>query len=198
MAGFSHGASGIACSLGRLYEITGNVRFRSAAAEAFSSERSALGIPTPETDAHRRNEGVRERLVSWCHGAPGMALARLDALSIAPSKELELEAEVAIGITEAHGLRTLDSLCCGNLGRVDTLLVASSTLGRARLGRLAESWTATVVGRARYSGGYRLRSNARPGKVFFNPPVFHGMAGVGYQLLRVAKPADIPCLLLWR
>jgi len=198
IAGFSHGAAGIACSLSRLYEIWGDVRFREAADQAFFSERSALGISASSIDAQDTGDRDRERLISWCHGAPGMALARLDALSNASSEALELEADVAIGITESFGLRTLDSLCCGNLGRMETLLVASSTPGRKRFAQLAETWTATVVGRARKSGSYSLRSNAQSGKILFNPPLFHGVAGVGYQLLRLARPPDIPCLLLWR
>lgn len=197
MAGFSHGAAGIACSLARLHEISGDARFHKAAMEAFCSER-LVGDSMTRPDAQRRNDPAGERLVSWCHGAPGMALARLDALTAIYSDELKLEAEVAVGITEAYGVRSLDSLCCGNLGRLETLLSATATFGCARFAKVAENWAASVVENARKSGCYKLRANARPGKVFFNPPLFHGMAGVGYQLLRISRPTNTPCLLLWR
>jgi lantibiotic modifying enzyme len=31
----------------------------------------------------------------------------------------------------------------------------------------------------------------------YNPGLFQGMAGIGYQLLRLACPDELPSLLLW-
>jgi len=81
-----------------------------------------------------------------------------------------------------------DGLCCGNLGRADLLLAA----GRAdRAAHLASR----VVERSRQSGGYKL--SGQSGRGFFDPSFFQGISGIGYQLLRIAHPEQLPCVLVW-
>jgi lantibiotic modifying enzyme len=81
LAGFAHGAAGIARALAALAAASGEERFRAGAATALAAERRLF-------DSARRNwallwrgpGGTREvrRLwqVAWCHGAPGAGLAR--------------------------------------------------------------------------------------------------------------------------
>ena len=52
-----------------------------------------------------------------------------------------------------------------------------------------------VLQRAREKGSYAL--SAARGTAEFCPTLFQGCAGVGYMLLRLARPQDLPCLLLF-
>jgi hypothetical protein len=53
------------------------------------------------------------------------------------------------------------------------------------------------VTRAKQVGTYQVRLDLTSGQTFYNPPLFQGMAGIGYQLLRLARPDEVPSLLLF-
>jgi lantibiotic modifying enzyme len=64
-------------------------------------------------------------MTSWCHGAPGIGLARLGSLPILDTAEIRQEIAVAINTTQQFGLHNIDHLCCGNFGRMEVLLVGA-------------------------------------------------------------------------
>jgi lantibiotic modifying enzyme len=103
----------------------------------------------------------------------------------------------AIAAVEGHGLDDLDTLCCGNVGRIELLLTAADELGRPELRQQAHGWASTLVGRAT-EDGYQLSTDLPRGVV--NPGLFRGLAGIGYLMLRLAQGAggELPCVLLWR
>jgi lantibiotic modifying enzyme len=92
-------------------------------------------------------------------------------------------------------LRSLDGLCCGNLGRVDMLLAAAQRLDRPDLGDVAGRRATAAVERAEQSGAYAL--DPRLPRSAYAPSFFQGTAGIGYALLRLACPNRLPCVLLW-
>jgi lantibiotic modifying enzyme len=134
-------------------------------------------------------------MVTWCHGAPGIALARLGSLSIYQTDEMFQEVEVALQTTQKYGLQAVDHLCCGNFGRIEVLLVAAQKLSRPQLLETAQKQGACLVNRADKMGAYQLFHNL-PNSLF-NPGFFQGTAGIGYELLRLAYPDVLPALLLW-
>jgi type 2 lantibiotic biosynthesis protein LanM len=123
LTGFSHGASGLAYSLLRLYETTQDPVFREAATEAFAYERSVFS-PIAQNWPDFRSEKP-EFLTSWCHGAPGIGLARLGSLAILDTDEIRQEIEIALKTTQKFGMHGIDHLCCGNFGRIEMLLIAA-------------------------------------------------------------------------
>ena len=133
-------------------------------------------------------------MTSWCHGAPGIGLARVAGLDVLDDEDIRQEIETALRTTRCFEMQGVDHLCCGNLGRVDFLLAASRILSRAELREAADKKAAWVVQRARESNGYNLLPNLPAGH--FNPGLFRGAAGVGYQLLRLADAEGLPSLLL--
>jgi lantibiotic modifying enzyme len=52
-----------------------------------------------------------------------------------------------------------------------------------------------MIKRAAGQGGFRLISDTPAGA--FKPGLFRGIAGIGYQLLRIAAPDRVPSVLLW-
>jgi lantibiotic modifying enzyme len=79
------------------------------------------------------------------------------------------------------------------MGRADILLQACKVLGEDRLRVAAEDTASRVV----------LRSRERHGRYYwpgsgdrrFALSFFAGAAGVGYTLLRLARPSHLPCVL---
>ena len=195
LTGFSHGAAGIAYALIRLYSITGNRCYLDAALEGIEFERSVFSesrgnwpdlrdLDTPQ------NGGFP---VKWCHGAAGIALARLGGQRIVDVAGAGREIEIALRTTSECYLQESDYLCCGNFGRVETFLVASRVTNTPRWRTLAEIGATAAVARANAHEHYRLFVDV-PG--MFNPGFFQGMAGIGYQLLRLVDDS-LPSVLIW-
>ena len=197
MTGFSHGAAGIAYALLRLFDISRESSYLDAACEAIAFERTKFSHKAQNWfDLRVKADGEEEPpcMTSWCHGAPGIGLARIAGLSVLDDEHIRREIEIALHTTQRFGLQDVDHLCCGNLGRVDFLLVASRDLSRPELREAAERRAAWVVQRASDASAYQLFHNFPAG--YFNPGLFQGTAGIGYELLRLAHAQCIPSVLL--
>lgn len=192
VTGFSHGAAGIAYALLRLYKTTLEPVFLEAAEEAIAYERSVF---CPNIGNWPDAEDNPFFMTSWCHGAPGIGLARLGGLEILDTAQIRQEIAVALNTTQQFGLQALDHLCCGNFGRMEMTLVAASKLSRLDLEETVQKQAAWLVARAKQVGAFYLFPEL-PGDVY-NPGFFPGTAGIGYQLLRLAYPNSLPCVLMW-
>ena len=194
LTGFSHGAAGIAYALVRLYGITGDRSYLDAACEGIEFERAVFSKRHGNWP-DRRPAGAADPTgfpVRWCHGAAGIVLARLGCRRIAEIPGIEAEIDAGLRATRERYLQKADFLCCGNLGRAETFLVAAGLTDDPESRRLAATGAASVISRAAASGGYRFFAAAGS----YNPGFFTGTAGIGYQLLRLARP-DLPSVLLW-
>lgn len=193
LTGFSHGAAGIAYALLQLYAVTDNRAYLKAAQAGISYESSVFSAKAANWPDFRPVEPVF--MVSWCHGAPGIGLARLGGLSILATEQIHQDIEIALQTTLNHGLQNVDHLCCGNFGRMELLLVAAQKLRQESWRMLAQQQAAWVVARAEQTGAYQLFANL-PHHVF-SPSFFQGTSGIGYELLRLAYPDLLPAVLLW-
>ena len=198
LAGFSHGAAGIAYALLRLYAVTGDERFRQAAREGMDYERQLFSPARgnwPDLRVFADQGGEPGFRLGWCHGASGIGLARLGAAPLLGAGEVDDEVEAALAaVAGADCLEVVDPPCCGNLGAVELLLVAAEHLSRPALRQAAERLAARVVRRAAAAGSYRYFSSLAGG--VFAAGFFQGAAGIGYTLLR-ASGAALPSVLLW-
>jgi type 2 lantibiotic biosynthesis protein LanM len=194
LTGLSHGASGIAYALLRLYETTQDAVFLDAATEAIAYERSVFSA-IAQNWPDFRSEKPRF-LNSWCHGAAGIGLARLGSLAILDTDDIRQDIEMALHTTQQLGVHEIDHLCCGNFGRIETLLVGAQQLGRSELSKTAHKQAAWAVHRAEINGSFQIFPNLFKGA--YNPGFFQGTAGIGYELLRLAYPEKLPSALLWK
>jgi type 2 lantibiotic biosynthesis protein LanM len=111
LTGFSHGAAGIAYALLRLCAISGQEILREAAEEAISFEQHLF---SPEhgnwPDLRYLSSSPDETQasvpygVSWCHGAPGIGLARLGGLAVLDTPQVRHDLMTALQTTQAIGL----------------------------------------------------------------------------------------------
>jgi lantibiotic biosynthesis protein len=212
LTGYSHGAAGIGWSLFELWRACGEPRFRAAGEETLRYERNYFDagegnwpdLRLPEQSgapvASPPGPSVRSFMKAWCHGAPGIGLARLRAYEILGDDACREEAEIAIASTLGHFVpghemsQSNYSLCHGIFGNADLLLEGERVLARPELRRKAEELgrqgLATVLAQHQPWPCGTLGQVEVPGLLL-------GLAGIGHHYLRLADPAT-PSLLLIR
>ncbi|TFV74259.1 type 2 lantipeptide synthetase LanM [Blastococcus sp. CT_GayMR20] len=193
LTGFAHGAAGLAFALARLSAATSEHALLGGALEHLEYERARFSAE------HDNWPDLRPRLseagpwpVKWCHGAAGITLSRLGILRVVDDPALRSEIVVGLRTTRRNYLQDLDSLCCGNMGRVEVFAVAADVLDAADLHDLARSGAEAVLVRRVREKDFQVF----PGEGLHHPGLFPGTAGIGYQLLRVHDPR-LPSVLLW-
>ncbi len=195
ISGMAHGTAGLAYSLIRLFEATGQPEFQDAAVEAIAVERTLF---SPEAGNWRAFGSPPERpefWVSFCHGAPGIGLARLGGLTGFDTADIRAEIEMALQTTLLVEPNGVDFLCCGNFGRNEFILEAGLRLHRLELIATAANQAVEALKRREKTGNFRLFETLPP--TIRHPGFFQGTAGIGYTLLRLAFPGVLPCVLLW-
>ena len=201
LAGLAHGAGGIALAFLRLYKQCSEQHYLDAAIEAIRYEDNLFCTARGNWPVLTKNAetGVVDSSISmmtWCHGAPGIALARLEALELGQYETQNLRFETAVELTQNCDLTMVDHLCCGNLGRADSLLTLGLILDRQELTMQARLIANGVIRRMREQGHFRLQANSTQG-AYFNPGFFRGLSGIGYTLLRMIDPQCLPTILLF-
>ena len=198
--GMSHGAAGFAYALFALAAAAGREDFAAAAAECLAFEDSSYD-PEHHNWPDLRGSGAPTWSCQWCHGAPGIGLARLATarLGARNTDATRLATDIrnaAVGVAQASP-GAVDTLCCGTLGRIEFLCEAADALERADLRKVAGQRLLAALQRADAAGDYRWNSGNRQ----FNLGLFRGLAGVGYTLLRQSRsPGDtiaLPNVLIW-
>jgi type 2 lantibiotic biosynthesis protein LanM len=200
LTGFAHGNAGIAWALLQLSSVSNQERFRTAALNALSYERSLFSA------AARNWPDLRDRkllgppasdkkedffMTAWCHGAPGIGFSRLKSLGDLDNPEIREEIDIALGTTLERGFGHTHSLCHGDLGNLDFILEASRTLDKPLLDRLVNQLSAMVLESASCYGW--LCGTPRHVEI---PGLMTGLAGIGYGMLRLASPSEVPSVLM--
>jgi type 2 lantibiotic biosynthesis protein LanM len=192
--GFSHGTAGIVYALLRLYEHTRDARLLETAKEAIAYEdtqyspenRNWVDFSKPDEPGYKWQ---------WCYGAPGIGLARLGGLAVLDTEQVHKDIELSLQSTLEFGVQGVDHPCCGNMGRAEVLLASGRRLSRPELEEAARERAWRVVTRAERTDGFALHPMLP--KQVDNPGFFQGTAGIGYELLRMARPDLLPSVLLW-
>jgi type 2 lantibiotic biosynthesis protein LanM len=202
LLGFSHGAAGIGAALLRLSHAASRrselgvdpAALAALAEAAFDFERSRFDAAAgnwPDLREHAGGTLAAPRfMLAYCHGAPGIALSRLAALPLEPGAPARREIEIAVETTLAGRVQDGQTLCHGELGNLMIVQRAAALLGRA-------DWQAQVDRRL---GVTLARLFERgPACSFDFPPsapaLMDGIAGIGYGLLYLSRPAELPYVL---
>jgi type 2 lantibiotic biosynthesis protein LanM len=199
LTGFSHGAAGMAWALLELAALTGEERFRKAALNAIAYERSLF---CPEVgnwpDLRNFNATVLADtsnqpiyMTAWCHGAPGIGLARLRCLPYFDDAQIRAEIITALKTTINHGFSSNHSLCHGDLGNLELLLQASLIFDEPQWKTQVDRLSAIILKSIDEYGwlcGVPLRVET--------PGLMTGLSGIGYQLLRLSAPSQVPSVLM--
>jgi lantibiotic modifying enzyme len=193
LAGFGHGAAGIANALLRLYDTTGTTQFYGAACEAIEFENS---IYSPEEkNWPDLRPGVPHRFMDgWCHGRSGIGLARASLPESVEAPRIRQDLRDAIRGIPTGELLEKDHVCCGNFSRVEFLNVVSCRSERPSCREAAQSIASNVLHRVEETGTFHCLGHT--GRIY-NPGFFRGTAGIGYSLLRLESPEILPSVLIF-
>jgi class II lanthipeptide synthase len=192
--GMSHGAAGFAYALASLAIASEREEFGHAAAECIAFEDSSYDAARSNWPDLRNSTGP-SWTCQWCHGAPGIGLARLAThrSKVVDEKLLDRDISNAIEGVRRCSSFELDTLCCGTLGSIEFFCEAGRSLDRADLREIAAQRLAAVLEEAAKNGDYRWNSGNRQ----FNLGLFRGLSGIGYTILRQINPT-LPNVLIWQ
>jgi lantibiotic modifying enzyme len=210
ITGLAHGAAGVGLALLELYAATGVDAYRDGAAAAFAFEQAWFDDTAGNWQDLRvsRRRGDRASFATaWCHGAPGIAVARLRAHTLVGDERAGGEALRALGTTWRYLSAQLGcpgvhlSLCHGLLGNAMVLAYGASVLGAAAATLpTADRLRPRVADHLGLASGY----SPRDGPAAVDPQerdwsrrdlgLMTGEAGVAYYAVRQLDPS-LPCPL---
>lgn len=216
LTGFGHGASGIGLALLKLALELDRGDFLYGAQMAFAYEdrffdREHANWPDFRNrrageilwaggqdavwraiDAGEDLQWVPSYSMAWCHGAPGMVLARWAARRILTTGPWSVPLEATLHrVLTATARMSNSSLCHGALGNLDVLWTVSSDTQDGELREGVQRQVQELTDRHAARGDW---PSGNP-NVSDDPSLMLGKAGVGYQLLRMCRPS-VPSVLL--
>jgi lantibiotic modifying enzyme len=206
LTGFAHGAAGIGLALLELNAATGRTDFLEAGRAAFAYEDSLFNAEQgnwPDLRSYGATAASPpspQYAVAWCHGAPGIALARLRAISLDPLRR-DVHAAVAnvalattrraVEQTRQHA-RYDTTLCHGLGGLLEVLWIAAQFLDSDENRAYVCSVVYELIQKHALAGDWPSGlPSAGP-----NPSLMLGTAGIGYQLLRFHDPQLVAPILI--
>lgn len=203
LTGYGHGAAGFAAAFAELFALSGNDRHLQIAKSVVSYEDSHFHAPQQNWPDFRNfaNTAPPEEPVcslAWCHGAPGIGLARLRMLELTQDPFFASGAEAAIETT----LKNLSvmmlgnySLCHGVFGNAELLLYAAEVLQRPQLKEAVMAVADECISEYLHKG-IPIPNGLQSGHE--TPDFMLGSSGMGYFFLRLAAPDKVPGVLLLR
>ncbi|MGV9674181.1 type 2 lanthipeptide synthetase LanM family protein [Nocardia sp. NPDC003482] len=187
LTGFSHGASGFAWTLTELFAHTGVDAYARTALDAAAFERAHRSDGN-WADLRRPR---RAPMTAWCHGACGIGLSRLRMRAHLDDERLTEDLDIAVRTTYDNGFGANHSLCHGDSGALDLLLEVSRSLPEAdRKTALAERVSYSLAAMTEHGWRCGVPLDVE------TPGLLDGLAGIGYELLRLAEPDRVPSVLL--
>lgn len=193
ISGAGHGMAGIAAALMSAARVLGDSGCADAASAALAFEHRIYSDKLKTWPDLRSSSVISSAMHGICSGAPGIGLALLwcrthqYALTAQLRQTLEHDIARAAHTCLQHEPLYRDHVCCGNCAAVEFLLAWPG--GYDAAGRLLTY----VVSRKRQSGSYNYFPDGF--RQVPSPELFHGASGIGYELLRYAKPDTIVPLI---
>jgi type 2 lantibiotic biosynthesis protein LanM len=195
LSGIAHGNAGICLSLARLYETTGDHRYLDTCMAGIEFENS-LYCPEENnwkdlrfTDGQVPNQFV----MYWCNGAPGLGIARIGTARCIESEIVNHDISKALEKTMKDGFTEVSySLCHGDMGNLELILIGADYFGSDQLNTFVSHMADHILKEVEKSGHHW--KCGIPGRQQI-PGLMLGLAGIGYQLLRLYN-RQLPSVLL--
>jgi type 2 lantibiotic biosynthesis protein LanM len=199
LTGFAHGASGMGLALIEAGITLDNDQFVDAGARAFAYEASVFDEAARNWPDFRAGAPPGSCYTSWCNGAPGIALARLRALQLAPSHAdaARWRDDVRVGAetTSAFPVAGLPHLCCGVLGRAAILKALGREMKEPEWSAASDSMTDRIVADADRGDRFVWGLGDVQAQGVEAPGLLHGLAGIGLHLLASEDQRDLLALI---
>lgn len=197
LTGYSHGTAGIACSLLRLYKLTGIDAYKKAALEGIAYENCLFdGVERNWPDLRisipkgTQMPAKVNFCSNWCNGASGIGLARLSAFDVVGTDDIIKDIFASVDLSKRSLNEDSDYVCCGNFGRLGLLQAAALQFGDQKLLEFTLKKAGELIVTSEQNGGFRYSPF-----IGFTPGFFQGITGIGYQILRMTFPQSLPDIL---
>ena len=204
LGGISHGSSGFMVAFARLYARSGEPAFAACIQKLLAHEASlfdnSIGnwrdLRTMKETASQseRQGGQSSDAVAWCHGAPGILLARLEVKKNCPDLEtkcVERDIRRALEKLSTDIYRSGFCLCHGNLGnswiavRGAWAVWESATLWESLESGIEVKEAAELFYNKTFADTInRINTGEFLPQEKYNPGFMTGISGMGYALLR--------------
>lgn len=203
LTGFSHGASGIGYALVQAGVLLNDSTVCEAGIAALEYERGCYSAEHQNWPDFRDDSDVLHGastdepemgMRTWCHGAPGIGLARLKVAEVLGDDTPEWVRDdlgAAVATTGSSGAGGGLCLCHGALGNLEFLIEAAEYLDSEDSRRALNRYHREV---ARFCDLEGLRCTSV--NAINSPGLMTGLAGVGYALLRQRFGVRIPSVLV--
>lgn len=194
--GFAHGASGIGLALTDYANwSTESPAAAAALAAATAAEQWVESSFEPGVgnwpDLRASNDAGFS--TSWCNGSTGIGVASAAGAALAtPTGGWRRDLRRALSSAFPDGLGHGQGLCHGDLAVAELLHLAGTAVGEYPLQERAVQVAAMVALQLRRDRGIARLDWDQPLDV---PGLMHGVAGIGYQMLRLLHPNVVPSLL---
>ncbi|SRR5579883_164097 len=185
LLGYSHGIAGFVLALTKANQILEKNQISYWIQKALAYERSYFN-PEKNNWPDFRN-GNNNHSYAWCHGAPGIGLARLYMLDDNVDSTIDNEINLAVQSTIEQSFGTYHNLCHGELGNIEFLLqccqkkILSDSQFNGLVSRLILNIQVSGIN-LEVSGTLPL------------PGLMTGIAGVAYEFMRIANPDKVPSI----
>lgn len=218
LCGFSHGPSGIGFVFLELGNYFNNPAFYQVADKAFAYEDQyfdkSLGnwpdfrldmftkskADEFETEFKEGNTHIFEDAKdtnAWCHGAVGIGMARLRALSLYKDAAYKQDVKRALDKTVRTSSHSF-TLCHGNAGNADLFLEYYLQHGDKAAQHSAVLIATRAIEQRKLEGTYASGLPYTAEDASEDLSLFNGVAGIGYFMLRIANPGTAASLLVPR
>ncbi|MED3447807.1 MULTISPECIES: type 2 lanthipeptide synthetase LanM family protein [Bacillus cereus group] len=188
--GLAHGRAGISLSLASLYEINNDAKISTEVYKVLKQEN--LHFNSTDNNWTDLREFINTESVYWCHGAPGISLARMKTIQYLGINDL-LNKDLTCGIrkTLQDGFSDYhdSSLCHGVFGNLDILIEINKYKKCETLRHFIDSTFSNYIDNLTKFGYQSGIKNSLPINNFML-----GKFGIAYTLLRY-KNNKIPCIL---
>ncbi|MEK3980762.1 type 2 lanthipeptide synthetase LanM family protein [Psychrobacillus sp. FSL K6-2836] len=176
LGGFSHGASGFAYTFARLSAY--DEKFNKFTDGFLAFDKSLYNGEVHGWKDLRKED--RKDANQWCHGSTGIGLSRILIRNEHQGLKVFID-KVLNGYQ-----KTDDGLCHGNMGDIELLLTYAEKMQKDEFHFFSKVLVYETAKNIDLSGKEKFSSDLG---------LFNGLAGIGYQLLRVSHPNEVPSVL---
>ncbi|WP_180968267.1 type 2 lanthipeptide synthetase LanM family protein [Cytobacillus massiliigabonensis] len=187
IGGMAHGASGLSLILFKLNHLIPKVSYYNKAILLLELDRSYFDSGEEAWKEVNR----RSYLHQWCHGSTGIGISRALISNYYSDKYIKEEIEIAVNNLLMSGFKLEDSLCHGNMGDIEFFLTLAILFDRKEAKEHALKILHQMLQEKRTNGQFHIRHT----EGFIGIGLFTGLAGVGYEMLRMAEPDLVPSVL---
>ena len=199
--GLAHGMSGIASATVAAGAMLQDQSLIDAGARGLRSVATHFDAVHQDWPDYRGGRHATPRFaISWCAGAPGIALAYHVAKTAAPASadadDYMRAIEIGAARTAEGQLPASDNVCCGTAGRAAALLMLGAELERPDWSMAGQQLVNAIVRSSRDQAGHRIQIVSRNRVMTYDPSLMRGLAGLGMTLLHANDPRWVRILLL--